>query len=34
MYGKPNARICMLTDVGASIKLAPTQGTGEAVLEL
>jgi hypothetical protein len=30
----PNARICMLTDVGSSRKLEPTKDAGEAVPEL
>ena len=30
----PNARICMLTDVGSSRKLESTRDAGEAVLEL
>jgi hypothetical protein len=29
-----NARICMLTEVGSSRKLEPTEDAGEAVLEL
>jgi hypothetical protein len=31
---KPNARICMLTEVGTSRKLEPTRDAGEAVPEL
>jgi hypothetical protein len=30
----PNARICMLTEVGLSRKLEPIGDAGEAVLEL
>src|ERR687895_704848 len=32
-YCPPNARICMLTEVGSSHKLEPPQDVGEAVLD-
>jgi hypothetical protein len=32
--GMSNARICMLTEVGSSFKLEPTEDAGEAAPEL